>query len=470
MNKTWGLLCAAAFCLVGCGGGQSTTALGPVPAPIALPTDPPPAAPSSNSLPNYDAAVAQLLDDGTKHPVTNDGGQVVWGTRWYMESLITAYRATGNQKYIDSLIDTGNSVLSLVRSLTVLNIPDPGAPGPLQSGAQITVTGWPTYIATFGESVAVPAADGQVSFYAQSLHPAQLSGPSFLEVVPSPLGGVTLNWTQGSIVLGSSRVSSIQDLNTIAAQPLDYFTSFARIKATGLGLPAPGSYQLDFPYETVWHGEQTGGILLPFVQFLLLAKQRPYLADSGTVAEWTSQVLAIAGEYEDQLVPDGKGGLVITNPIWMPSTEAGLPAPSDYINAEISMRMFLYQLTGDAHEFALAQGLFVHELTNLQTSSQGWLLLKDWPDIHSWSQKSQAPYGSIYDSLTYNNVNEEATGEGQFFVDIAQTAADYGLYSSLGLTMQLYQTQQNTFSQYIRLPFSGSEALVRAGYPTINSL
>jgi hypothetical protein len=180
-------------------------------------------------------------------------------------------------------------------------------------------------------------------------------------------------------------------------------------------------------------------------------------------------VVSIAESYQDQLVSDGNGGLVITNPYWMPSTEASLPAPSDYINAEITMRMLLYELTGNAQELSLARGLLIHEMTNLQISSEGWLLLKDWPDIHSWSSKSQAPYGSIYDTLTYNNLNEEAIGEGGFFVEMLQAAVDYTLVSDMGLTTALYGTQFGTFVQYLRIPYSGSTALVREAYPTPTS-
>jgi hypothetical protein len=219
----------------------------------------------------------------------------------------------------------------------------------------------------------------------------------------------------------------------------------------------------------VWHGEQTGGILIPFVRFLLLAKLRPSIADPVIVQEWTSQIVNIADSYENQLVTDGDGGLVITNPYWMPGTDASTPAPSDYINAEITMRMLLYELTGNSQELALAKGVLTHEMTNLQTSSAGWLLLKDWPDIHSWSSKSQAPYGSIYDTLTYYNLNESATVEGGLFVETLQTAVDYNLVSDMGLSASLYGTQLATFEQYIRIPYSGAMALVSEEYPTPTS-
>jgi hypothetical protein len=383
-----------------------------------------------------------------------------------MESLLTAYYATGNQKYLDSFLATGNEVLGLVQSLTVLDIPDPSAPGPVQMGPMITVTGWPTSQSVFTGSTSIPAADGQVSFYAQVLRPVYPTSVIITQMSPS---GLLLQWQNNGVIQETNKVYTESDLDKIANTPLDYFSSFYRIANTGMGLPAPGSYSIESLLATIWHGEQTGGILLPFIRFLLLAQIRPAVVDPMIVKEWTAQVVSIADSYKDQLVSDGKGGLVITNPFWLPSTEAGLPAPSDYINAEITMRMLLYKLTGDQQELSLARGLLTHEKGNLQTSGAGWLLLKDWPDIHSWSGKDQAPYGSIYDTLTYNNTNEEATVEGSFFVDMLQTAVDYNLLSDMNLQTSLYATQFATFSQYLRIPDMGTRSLVREAYPTPNS-
>jgi hypothetical protein len=176
--------------------------------------------------------------------------------------------------------------------------------------------------------------------------------------------------------------------------------------------------------------------------------------------------MSLASAYENQLVSDGKGGLVITNAFWMPSTEAGLPAQSDYINAETTMRMLLYVLTGDTHELALAQGLFKHELTHLPVgATNGWLFLMDWPDIVPWSEKSQAPYGSIWSSLEYYVLNESSASEGTQFVEMIQTAADYGLNTALGIPANIFTGQQLSFSQYMLLPTDGARALTRAGYP-----
>src|SRR5215472_900765 len=51
----------------------------------------------TTSLSVYDSYSARFADIDTTHPSSNLGGQVVWNTRYYLESLITAYEATGNQ-------------------------------------------------------------------------------------------------------------------------------------------------------------------------------------------------------------------------------------------------------------------------------------------------------------------------------------------------------------------------------------
>lgn len=453
------LLCSLAGCGISGVTEPPTTAV--------LQADPPAAAPSSNTLPNYDAATARLLNSITQFPPDNIGGEVVWNTRYYMESLLAAYYATGNQKYINCFLTTGTEVFGLLQSLTILDIPDPSAPGPTQMGPMITVTGWPTSISIFDGSVSVPTPGGQISFYAQVLRPA--TGPTDLEITQLSPNGLLLSWNRFGVTQSTNTIYSESDINAIASQPLDFLGSTYRIASTGLGLPAPGGYSLGPPLSTIWHGGQTAGILLPFLRFLLLAKLRPSIADPETVQEWTSRVVNIAESYENQLVSDGNGGLVMTQPYWMPGPSASLPAVTDYINAEISMRMLLYKLTDNPLELSLAKRLLGHEMTNLQTSSEGWLLLKDWPDIHSWSSKSQAPYGSIYDTSTYDNLAPSNTGEGALFGEMLQTAVDSNLVSDMGLSASLYGTQLRTFEQYLRVPYSGSTALIQWAYPEANS-
>jgi len=431
------------------------------------------ASPSSNSLAHYDAAVADLLDEATQHPTTNDGGQVVWNARYYMESLLTAYEGTGNAKYINSLIDTGNAVLGLAQTLQVPDVSDPSALGPseIASAPQRTITGWPTTLGTLGQLVSIPTTNGKTAFYAQTLWPSPGSGAGFLQVSSSPSGGLVITFELDGSVWQSYTVQSQSDVDALVSQPMIWGSTLGRVLApTGLGLPAPGLYPLDSPIQAVWHSEQTAGILLPFVRFLLLAKQRPAVADQGTVQTWTSKVLAIANSYEDEMLTDGAGGLVLTTAYWMPSPYAGLPVDTDYINAEISLRMLLGVLTSDAHQFSLAQGLLMHEMTNLPLSSQGWLLIRDWPDVPSWSEASNAPKGSIWTSLsTAYAKTPESSEEGGFFVETLQIATDNEVGKEVGLTEELCQAEAKTFQEYLRLPLSGSEPLVRAAYPTTTS-
>ena len=237
----------------------------------------------------------------------------------------------------------------------------------------------------------------------------------------------------------SYTVRTVADLNSIAAQPLVYGQTPARLKPTGLGLPAVGEYEIDTPLQTIWHAEQTGGILISFANFLLLARDNPGLIDPGTASAWEAQILSIASEYVDELAPDGSGGLTIQNAQWMASTEAGTVAQPDYVFAESNLRLLLYELTSDPRQLAYATGLMTHQVSqNWQMNSQGWLLLKNWPDIRSWSSKSQAPPGAIWDSLTYDPSVPEYTSDTVYLSDLFQAAKSYNISSQIGLPDSLY--------------------------------
>jgi hypothetical protein len=178
---------------------------------------------------------------------------------------------------------------------------------------------------------------------------------------------------------------------------------------------------------------------------------------------------------EDEFVEDGNGGLVLTIAYWMPSPYAGLPVETDYLNAEVSLRMLLSLLTSDPHELSLARGLFQHELGNLPTSRTGWLLVRDWPDLSSWMQASQAPYGSIWASLQADNMLPESMQEGGFLVEALQIASDHGLGKQIGLPTSVCQAERQTFLQYLRLPAPVYDptynlySLIRSTYPTADS-
>ncbi len=459
MNKIFQILTvlSAAAVSYGCGGSSQ---------PVCSSA---PASKAPTSLSHYDQMSSAFLDETTRHPIGNLGGQVVWNSRWYLESLITAYQATSNPKYATAFVDSGTWILNMAQPMTILNVKDPSAPGQTATGPLITETGWATYMATFGKALAIPTDDGRISLYAQSLYPRGLPGPSFAVVTPQSDGTIQFSWWRGNAAIQTFTLHSVADLYAIAAQPLVYGQTPARLKPTGLGMPAQGKWQIDTPLTTIWHGEQTGGILSPFVKFLLLAKKTPNLIDPATANVWEAKILSIASEYEDQFVSDGAGGLIIRNAQWMPSTEADLVTEADYAYAEAILRILLYELTSDSHELAIAQGLVKHNFVgNWQTNDQGWLLLKNWPDIQPWTSRSQGPAGSIWDSLSYDPDSPELSSAGLYFNDLLSIAENYKLSDQLGLSA-IGKNDDATLNGYIRVSKTKSGSLIRANYPTAKS-
>lgn len=366
--------------------------------------------------------------------------------------------------------------MALVQSQTFLDVPDPSAPG--QSAIQPTITtiGWPTYSSDLGQSISIPTASGQVALYAQTLYPSKVPAIYFVNIVQQPDGTQQFGWMdyKGNTVQDYS-VKSISDLYGIASQPVAFggscqcSQSYGRIKVTGLGMPVPGKYPLNTPLTTIWHSSQSGGILLPFVRLLLIANKEPGLVDPSLVSAWRSQVLNIASQYVSEFAADGEGGYVLQDPYWTPSLWAGFAVESDYVWVETSLRMLLYELTSDPQQLALAKGLLRHQLANnVLSNPSGWLVLSDNPDFQSWSSKSAAPTGAIWDSFQEALVPEYAT-DGGFFVQMLHFANQYGLTSDMGITPQLLTTQADTFSQYLLINNAGATSQVRALYPTMQS-
>ncbi len=428
---------------------------------------------SSTSLVSYDKYSSQFLDETTKHPPGNLGGQIVWNSRYYLESLVTAYEATHNPKYLTAFEDTGSWAMSKAQTMTFVDVPDPSAPGKNVTEPTITLTGWPTYLATLGKPVPIPTATGAVSFYAQSLYPTDLRGAQFVNIYPQPDGTLQFAWVRNGKNLQTYPISSVSDLINIASQPLIYRQSPGRITATGAGLPVPGSYEVDSPLTTIWHTEQTAGILLPFARFLLIAKSQPGLVDPKLVATWQSTVFSVASEVAGEYVSDGAGGLILKNPSWMSSDEAGTPTESDYVWAEISLRILLYELTGDSNQLAFAHALLQHQLAkNISVNGSGWIVLRDWPDIQPWSNRSTAPSGNPFDALSFDTNTPEGSTDGGFYVEMLHLANSYGLASSLGIPSSLFGEQADTYHQYLVIPNAeglGVVSPIRLNYPTLNS-
>jgi hypothetical protein len=317
--------------------------------------------------------------------------------------------------------------------------------------------------------IPIPTSDHKVSLQAQAIWPTSSSGRTFLQVAALSSGARSLTFGIGTRTWQTYVVHDPSELAAAARQPVIYLQTVARFWPTGAGLPAPGKYFLDSPLYMVWNAEQTGGILIPLVRFLLLAERHHHIADQGLVERWRNTVIEIARSYGDEFSHDGDGGLVLTNAFWMPSPYAGQPAETDYINAEISMRLLLYELTHDERNLWIARGLFRHESKNLQISAAGWLQLKYWPDARSWTSQSSAVFGSIWDEFHYNPASPEIAGEGGFFVEMLQIAAEHNLAHRIGLTPEIYEAQRRTLEEYQRLPPSGARPLLRYYYPLATS-
>jgi hypothetical protein len=422
------------------------------------------------SLQNYDRLSEIFLDEALRHPPHNLAGNVVWGTRYYLESLLTAYEATCNPKYIQAFLDSGQSVMNLVETMTVLNVPDPGEPDVTDNGSLITLTGWPTWLASFSVPAMVPTQVGAAALYAQDLGPA-----NYFEVTRQIDGSLQLAWTAGGETLETHAVKSIADLDAIAAEPLIWGQSVGRIKPTGAGLPAPGVYGVYLPEKTIWNSEQAGGILLPFAHFLLLAKEDPGLVDEVKREEWTHKILTIASGYENYFISDGLGGLRLHNPLWLPNVTANTDAAMDYISVEATLRVFLFELTGDPNQLAIARGLVLHQRNfNWSFSPQGWLLFQLWPDFVPWSSQADAPLGNVMDSFDFDPSTPSPVTDAGFFVDFLHFVKVFKLERDIGIPESIYIANRAAFQQYILygsgFPPSGSDSLLRGFYPIETSM
>lgn len=422
---------------------------------------------SSTSLTHYDEQSSKFLTDGMTNPKSNNYGDVVWNTRYYLESLITAYQATGNKKYLNAFVESGKSVMSLVTSQTVADAAVPINPADASGAPKVSALGFKSFLSSFGYTISIPTSNGKVAMYAQNLQPELVNS---LGVTALPGGGVKIAWLGGDLhsLSPSYNISSVTDLEGLASIPLLQSTSLGRFEVTGAGLPAPGVYHADSPQPTIWV-EQTAGILLPIARFLLIAKQDPTVADSSIISSWTATVNAIAANDEQFIVSDGTGGAVLHNPRWLANDFADTDAPMDYMAAEGTFRILLYELTQDSHQLDIARALMLHqERANWGISQRGWLLLKYWPDFRPWSDRSGAPAGSIWDQFEASNTSPAPLLDAEFNAEMFHAAQQYGLSADLGITDTLYAANKNTLLQYAFIPDS-AEAIVRASYPSPTS-
>jgi hypothetical protein len=408
---------------------------------------------------------AKFLSDELTHPTTNDAGNVVWGTRYYLESLITAYQATQNLKYIKAFVDSGTTVMSLMKTVTFANEPPPINPADVTSAPRVSLIGFPTLLSGFGVTRAIPTATGGVSMYVQDLQADNPVAATSLRIDPLPGSGVLVSWLNSNdLAIQSYTITSMGDLEGLASLPLIQGVSYGRFEVTGQGMPVPGHYLLPGLLPSI-SPEQTSGILLPFTRFLLLAKENSGLADESLIAQWTANVKELAGNDEGALVSDGSGGLILRNQKWLPEPIAATNVAMDYMAAEATFRILLFELTNDSHELDLARGLLLHqERLNWNISSQNFFLLKFWPDFHSWKTKADAPPGSIWDEFVYDNTTPAPATDGTFNEELLETASQYGLNNDLGITNQIIAANQNTLLQYLFVTPT-SAGIIRGAYP-----
>ncbi len=424
---------------------------------------------SDTALVNYDAISAKYLTDATTTPTTNDAGNVVWNTRYYLESLITAYQATKNPKYISAFLDSGTAVMALITTQTFADAPAPINPADVAGLPTVSITGLPSLLASFAFATPIPTATGGVSFYVQNLQPTNPTAGVSLKVEPLPGNGVLISWLNSSkVVLTSYSITSLNALKGLQDIPLIEGTTLGRFEVTGQGMPAVGLYTANTAQPIIWV-EQTGGIMLPFVRFLLLAKADSSIADTATVSTWTANLKAMADSDETMILSDNAGGLVLHNPQWIPNPLAATDTPMDYMAAEATFRVLYYKLTNDSHQLDLARGLLLHqEKNNWTIGQQGWFLLKSWPDFHPWTTKTDAPKGSIWSEFDVNPTAPAPTTDGGFNAELFSVANQYGLTSDLGIAGDFYTANRNTLLQFLFVSNS-TTGIVRGAYPTASS-
>jgi hypothetical protein len=360
--------------------------------------------------------------------------------------------------------------MNLVTTKTVSDAPVPINPADVASAPKLSVVGFTSLLSSFSYAVAIPTSSGAVSMWAQNLRPTDPTAAVFLKVDPLAGGGVTINWLDSNEnSLESHAITSMNDLTALQSLPLIALKSLGRFEVTGAGLPAPGLYTVNTAQPMIW-AEQTAGILLPIARFLLIAKQDSTVADASTISDWTSKVITVADSDETAIIPDGSGGAILHNAQWLANPLADTNSPMDYMSAEGAFRILLFELTGDSHQHDLAKELILHQArSNWGISSQGWLLLKNWPDFQEWSDRSGAPAGSIWDEFLASNTVSAPVLDAEFNAEMFQLAFQYKLNTDLGISDDVYAANKNAVLQYLFITDS-PKAIIRAGYPSATSL
>lgn len=409
------------------------------------------------------------LDETTRNPKSSVGGSVVWNTRYYLESLLTAYEVTQDRSFLYRFVPTANRVMDLFERHTVEITPQRmkyelglGAmtgrglefiDGSLNTPPQtIDLAGWPETLATIGRPTPIPSTQNGISFLAQALSGAKYPIPDSLRVSREDKF-IRLTWTKGGKALNSDILRTRNDWESLNARPLINGTSTHRIFQWEGALPKVGSYPLLPSPPIIWYAEQTAGIGLPLVRFLYLVQKQPDLSqDPALQVRWLSKIIEAAECYEIAFEQTSSHGLEIRNPPFYPLSDAGLPILPNYIYAEVSFRILLFRLTKQVKHFTIARGLIQDMKKYWKVNSQGHLLLQHWPNAPKWDHSAFQERGSIWDQWQYDRSFPEDTGHVQVFAEVLHLARTLGLEGRLGIPSEIRKAAQRTHSEVLWVP------------------
>jgi hypothetical protein len=412
-------------------------------------------------MPTFDLALEILQERQVTFPQdTPDGHEsAVWNSRFYLEALCLAYRRTRNPRYAEDFIRTADWILDEVKTVSVSTLPDPtrqdhfGRPGPRKM-----LVGWPTNTQALGMPILIPDLEGQPSLWVQNLRPTMGQAATHFRVEEDPAGGVRLGWWNGQDLESHAYPTgrSLADLRHAFSR---YGHSYGRIVPMGKAMPQPGFYRCDQALPSIRHADQTAGLLLPILKFMV---QTDYFAE-GRKRErrerWKATIVRVLATTGDCFVEDGAGGLILRNPSYLTHAHAGLPVPANYAYVEIMARLLYYRLSGDLEQLSLASRLLQHQRNHWKVSDQGWLILAYWPDGPQWASNWQGL--SVWEAMNADPTLPEESSHIFFLTELLDLAQDLGFSKALGLD-PFRAVLARTLEEYVlNLPRGGAKGVVQ---------
>jgi hypothetical protein len=412
-------------------------------------------------MPTFDLALEILQERQVSFPQdTPDGHEsAVWNSRFYLEALCMAYRRTRNPHYAEDFIRTADWILDEVKTLSVSTLPDPtrqdhfGQPGPRK-----TLVGWPTNTQALGMPILIPDLEGQPSLWVQNLRPTMDHAATHFRVEEDPAGGVRLGWWNGQDMETRSYPTG-RSLDELRQQFSRYGHSYGRIVPMGKNMPQPGFYRCDQALPSIRHADQTAGLLLPILKFMV---QTDYFAEGRDREHWErwkatiARVLATTG---DCFVEDGAGGLILRNPSYLTHAHAGLPVPANYAYVEIMARLLYYRLSNDPEQLSLASRLLQHQRSHWKVSDQGWLILAYWPDGPQWASNWQGL--SVWEAMNADPALPEESSHIFFLTELLDLAQGLGLSQALGLDPYRAVLARALEEYVLNLPRGGAKGVIQ---------